>query len=288
MGTSTSFKGLKNKSALIPEWARENTGSSADETSPLSDIPPENGNAQPSGNNNPENPAPLNEQKPLMSWRSARTAMGRYTRGSGSVSSAGKAYTKAKGGSRAATASIRAGKASLQRLGAFLSDVRQHGLNSTFTQYGLGSLAGKDATTVFAEIADYILPPGNDFDEGTARKAIGDALEKLLNECVKNDNYDCLDQLSLGDITKVIEDFAAGYIYRKWLQELGICIEKNAITSAEAVRLEKEIQVFVQDAVHEAVQAVDPLTIDWNSNEAQSIIDSIYQDAYSFIEGEES
>ena len=56
----------------------------------------------------------------------------------------------------------------------------------------------------------------------------------------------------------------------------------------EALRLEKEIKVFVKDSVHRALQAVDPLSINWNSNEGKSIIDNIYQDAYSFIgEGEE-
>lgn len=132
------------------------------------------------------------------------------------------------------------------------------------------------------------MPPGNDFDEGVARQAIEDALEALFNKCEEAGNYDCLEQLSSEDISDSIEKFVTGYIYRKWLQELGACIEKNSVSEMEALRLEKEIKVFVKDSVHRALQAVDPLSINWNSNEGKSIIDNIYQDAYSFIgEGEE-
>ena len=132
-----------------------------------------------------------------------------------------------------------------------------------------------------------MLPPGNDFDEGIARQAIGDALENLFKECDESDSCDKLDQLTSADISNVIESFVTGYIYRKWLQELGRCIERNALSEDDALHLEKEIHVFVKDAVHDAVKNIDPLTIDWNGNTGKQIINSIYHDAYSFIEGDE-
>lgn len=291
MGTSTSFKGFKDKSALIPEWARENSELPPDavERPPdSSDIPPENPEEQPSENDNQERPPVLPPAPPFQGWRAAKIVTGRYARGTGSVSAAGRSYVRAQKGSHAAASSVRAGKNSLQRLGAFLADVSRNGLNNTLSQYGLQTLVGQNATSVFSGIAEHLLPPGNDFDEGIARQAIEDALEALFNKCEENGNYDCLDQLSSEDISGSIEKFATGYIYRKWLQELGSCIEKNAVSEAEALRLEKEIKVFVKDSVHRALQTVNPLSIDWNSNEGKSIIDTIYQDAYSFIEeGEE-
>ncbi|WP_288593420.1 Qat anti-phage system associated protein QatB [uncultured Victivallis sp.] len=299
MGTSTSFKGFKDKSALIPEWARENPELSPDvvpsqpeatEPPPDSpDIPPENAEEQPSENNNQEQPSTLPPTPPLLpSWRVSKTVTGRYARGTGNVSAVGRSYVRAKNGSRVAASSVRAGKNSLQRLGAFLADVSRNGLNNTLVEYGLQALAGRNATFVFSGIAEHLLPPGNDFDEGVARQAIEDALEALFNKCEEAGNYDCLEQLSSEDISDSIEKFVTGYIYRKWLQELGACIEKNSVSEMEALRLEKEIKVFVKDSVHRALQAVDPLSINWNSNEGKSIIDNIYQDAYSFIgEGEE-
>jgi hypothetical protein len=85
-------------------------------------------------------------------------------------------------------------------------------------------------------------------------------------------------------VQNAVEEFVAGYIYKRWLQELGSRIENKAVSESEAIKLETEVKFYVRDSVKLELDSKDPLLIDWNGAEGEQIIDSLYEEAYSLIE----
>jgi len=294
MGTSSSFGGPKDTSHLLPAWAQPGNDSE-ENTSNGVEQPDENSRRpEQSGTDKPESPIAKcqnDQQPPSPSWQTAKNMMSRYAGGSnghGGLSKAGKAYVGAKGGARKAGQSVRSGKNIARNLASFLSTSAQGGLKQALNSIGLSKLVGKDVDTVFSGLIDAIAEEGEDFDKNIARQAMDDALEVFYKECYEKQNLDALDSLTSDQIKDAIENFVAGYIYKRWLQELGSCIERKAVSETEAIKLELEVKTYVKDAVNLELDNKDPLTIDWNGTEGQQIIDSLYEEAYGLIaEGQE-
>ncbi|SPD75139.1 conserved hypothetical protein [uncultured Desulfobacterium sp.] len=286
MGTSSSFGGPKDTSRLLPAWAQGNG----------SEENPSNGREQPNENGSDSEQSDTNNQKPdvqqpqFPTWQTAKNMMSRYSGGGGGrggLAKAGKAYVGAKGGAGRASQSVRSGKTTVRNLANFLSTASRSGLAQALNNFGLSNLVGKDVDTVFSGLIDAIAEEGADFDKNIARQAMDDALEGFYKECSENQSLDALDSLTAEQIKDAIENFVAGYIYKRWLQELGACVERKSVSEIDAVKLEQEVKLYVKDTVSLELDNKDPLTIDWNGNEGQHLIDSLYEEAYNFIaEGE--
>ncbi|MDF7822830.1 hypothetical protein P4B35_02295 [Pontiellaceae bacterium B12227] len=292
MGTSASYGGNRDKKSLLPDWAFP-SGDGESSNSP--DSQPESSEESGEENENPQGDVPnpetegsdtSNEPPPL--WQAAKASMTRGVRadgpgGGGGMPQTGRSYVKAKGGSRVATVNASAGRAAAQRITGFLSSVASDGVNAALQNLGLSRLIGSDVDTVYAELLDSIAPESSGFDESLARQAMEDALSLIYENTEKLDD---LDHLSSGDVLSALERFIAGYIYRQWLQELGISIEKNAVSETQAVSLERNVKAYVNDAVKLEMEAIDPLAVDWAGSEGKAIIQGLYEEAYSIIGGE--
>lgn len=293
MGTSASYGGNRDKRSLLPDWAfPSGDGESPDspDAQPESPEAPENDeNDNPqveSPDTSTEEPATTEDPSPL--WQAAKASMTRGVRGDGpgaggGMPQTGRSYVRAKGGSRVAAANASAGRATAQRITGFLSSVASDGVNAALQNLGLSRLIGSDVDTVYAELLDSIAPESSDFDESLARQAMEDALSSIYENSEKLDD---LDHLSSGDVLSALERFIAGYIYRQWLQELGISIEKNAISEAQAVTLERSMKAYVYEAVKLEMETIDPLAVDWAGTEGKTIIQGLYEEAYAIIGGE--
>ena len=207
--------------------------------------------------------------------------------GSRGMSSAAQRYVRARGGSNRASASSPAGRRSTARFAGFLSDVARGGLADAFTNLGLGSVVGRDLDSVIAAVTDAICPAGADREEVAAREASTEALEEVFADIIKTGaDMGQLDAMTAIGVAKAVETMVAGYIYNRWLGDLGVKIEEKAISPEQAVRVEQRMKDFIRDAVKLDLQQKDPLKVDWRGKEGKELMDQIYRDAYAVIGGE--
>jgi len=290
MGTSNSYGGPKDTSHLLPSWARQS--SDIDSNSTGNGIPPDDEEAEQNipgnDNSNDKDAQDLNhESRSQGKWENAKNMMSRYaSRGSGqgSPARAGRAYIRAEGGAQKAAQSVKSGKTTARKLATFFTTTARSDISQGLNSIGLGHLVGKDVDTVFSELIDTLLDNGVNFDENIAREAIEDALASFYKQCSENQNFKSLERLTEEQLKRAIEDFVSGYIYKRWLQKLGNCIERKAVSEIEAVKLEGEVKIYVRDLVNLELDSRNILSIDWNGDEGRQMIDSLYEDAYSLIE----
>jgi hypothetical protein len=290
MGTSSSYGGHKDTSHLLPSWARQS--SDIDSNSTDTGIPPDDGQMvqdipENSISDNQDTQVQNNKSQYQRKWRYAKNVMSYYaSRGSEQRSpiEAGRAYIRAKGGAQKAAQSVISGKSTARNLANFFATTARSNISQGLNLIGLGHLIGKDVDTVFSGLIDALSDNGEDFDENIARQAIEDALTSFYEQCSENQNFESLEHLTPEQLKRAIENFVSGYIYKRWLQELGNCIERKAVSETEAVKLEVEVKIYVRDLVNLGLDSRNILSIDWNGDEGRQIIDSLYEDAYSLIE----
>ena len=87
-----------------------------------------------------------------------------------------------------------------------------------------------------------------------------------------------------GAVEEAIERSISGYIYHRWLDELGLSIEKGAVSESAAIRLEREVKEYVTSCVSLELRQSSVLDINWNGPEGRRIIDRVYRDAYALLE----
>ena len=289
MGTSNSYGGPKDSSFLLPSWARQDSdidNSSNDNNISMDDEEeqniPENDDLNGQGKRNPNNTS-----QPPKNWKNAKNVMSRYASkgsGHGGPAKAGKAYIRAEGGAKKATQSVKSGKTTARRLAAFFTTTARSDISQGLNSIGLSHLIGKDVDTVFSELIDALLDNGVNFDENIAREVMDDALGFFYEQCSENKNFESIEHITPEQLKRTIENFVSGYIYKRWLQKLGKCIERGAVSEDEAVKLEAEVKIYVRDLVNLELDSKDIFSIDWNGDEGKQVIDSIYEDAYSLIE----
>lgn len=279
MGTSNSYGGPKDTSHLLPSWARQS--SDMDSNSTGNGISPDDGEAE-------QNiPVQNHEPRPQEKWKNAKNAMSRYASkgsGQGSPAKAGRAYISAEGGAQKAAQSVISGKSTARNLAKFFTTTARSDISQGLYSIGLGHLIGKDVDTVFSGLIDTLSDNGENFDENIARQAIEDAITSFYEQCSESQNFESLEHLTEEQLKRAIEVFVSGYTYKRWLQELGNCIERNAVSEIEAIKLEVEVKIYVRDLVNLELNSRSIFSIDWNGDEGRQIIDSLYEDAYSLIE----
>jgi hypothetical protein len=289
MGTSASNGGPKRNTELLPTWA----------TNP--DDGNNGQNEEGDNNDSPETESPLNidnsaanqsetsvANAPAITgnWGAAKGALSRYAKGTAgsSLKKAASSYIKTLGGSSKATKASGAGISTGGIFVNFISSVSRNGYQETLIQYGLADCIGKSSEEVLAKIADRIAPIGSTNDEAIARNAVLislDALyERLLND---GKDIDSLGSLDEGTLKNSVEEFVGTYIFKKWVYEVGLAIEKNELTEKEAISLEKEIKVFVRDEVRSALKDKDIIKLDLTVGEGKKIVENIFESAYSTI-----
>jgi hypothetical protein len=150
---------------------------------------------------------------------------------------------------------------------------------------GIANLSGQSPEFVLAKIADSIAPSGATNDEAVAREAVMSTLDRLYTELLeRGENLSALEALTPDQIKDVIIEYTACYIYKKWVYELGISIEKNAVSERQALDLEAQMKDFIRAEVQTRFQGVRPDQLDLASPANQATIEYIFQLAYSTLE----
>ncbi|GAB3753049.1 Qat anti-phage system associated protein QatB [Spirosoma pomorum] len=310
MGTSSSFKGPKNNSSLLPSWADNNPDYESapapsfpqDGDGPATDNPAPTGPGAP---NQPSAPPPQGEPsqpsvpgddkdtpekhtpKPRR-WSDAKIAMSRFgsaPSNAKSLKNAGRSYVRARGGPQATTRSAGRGISAVAGLGGFLGDVVNRGFDEALRNAGIQDCLGKPAEEVFAKLADQLAPAGGPIDEGITRKAILDSLcylyDKLTDE---NGKLQPIDALGPDEVKEALLLATQQYIYQKWLNEVGIALERKEVSEAELVDAEMTIKEFVGESVRVAFKNVNVATFSFQDPSVTQQINSIFQETYTLIE----
>ena len=290
MGTSSSYGGPTGNNPLLPDWAQDGDAAppsppqESEEDGPDGDNG-ENATEDQSSNNEQPSQAPVRNP---VNFRGAKSSMTRFVSGgggSGGVARVGRNYVGARGGSRRSAKAATSGRASTGRLGSFLSSVANRGISAAARELGLGNLAGRTASEVFAAIANRLAPSGSTLEEAAARRAVDDALFSLYKQYdLANADISSLDQMDTDAIRSAVESSVSAYIFHRWLQELGDRIEENAVSADQAVLLEREVRDYVTQTVQLDLKDVDVMTLDWDGPEGNRIVERIYQEAYGLLE----
>lgn len=282
MGTSSSFKGPKKNTPLLPSWADDNDSDSNDDNASQDD------NQNSDADKNDQDKAEDTGDIPNLTgnWGSAKSSLSRLANNKGvsSAKGAARSYVRAMGGAKGASRSARQGKNAAAAFGGFISSVVRNGLGNTLEQLGLQSSVGQSAEYIFSRIADAIAPAGGTNEEIIARKAVLESLGNLYEKYVETDNLTRLESLSIEEVQDSLLHCIQSYIYQRWLHELGLTIEKKEISENEALSLEGEIKELITETVKYDFKDYDVLRLDFKSGEGKRMMDKIYDEAYSLLE----
>lgn len=297
MGTSKPNDGPSDRTPLLPDWAQDpDDGPPA--PVPTDPLPQEPLPDDPREPRPPENPPPEPRLRPDdpeppppppagRAWQNAKSDISRYAR-SGSrndLARAGRSYVRARGGAAAASRASSAGRSSAARIIGFISAISGGGLVAALERIGLRDVLGRPVESVLSAIVNALAPPGNGKDESAARKAVDTTLVSLFEAYgVLEGGLERLETLDVAAIEQAFRDFVAEYNFQRWMMELCKRIEENAVSAAEAYRLEQ----FAKECIFE-ITALDfrgqnVLDTDWTAPENQELIESIYEQAYVFLE----
>jgi hypothetical protein len=301
MGTSASNKGGSGSGNLLPSWYGGGDGGAPAPPPPAppgpNGLPPPPASPTPP----PSAPAPMPPAglPPLppavpaagaATWRAARTAFGRYltNRTPGNLRSAGKSYMRNLGGATSASRSAATGVSAGSRLASFLGTVSVPtggGLNQTLSSIGLGAHTGQPPEFLLAKIADSIAPVGATSDEAIAREAVMSTLDWLYTDIVDaGGDITAFETLTAVRIREVVIEYTSCYIYKKWVYELGIAIEKKAVSEQEAIKMEIDIREYIRVEVRTKFQDLTPQQLDLTNPNNQATIEYIFQLAYRTLE----
>jgi hypothetical protein len=202
------------------------------------------------------------------------------------LTTAGRRYVAAKGGARKASTAATAGRATTARLGNFVSDIASRGFAEAARAIGLQRTVGQKVDVVLAEVINAIAPTGTNNDDAIARRAASETLRELFEKhAIEQAGLDALNAMTIADVTDTIELSVAAYIYERWLFDLSQKIEQNAVSEADAVKLERDVKDFVKGLVKLKLNGNQALQLDWNGSEGKEFVQDIYEAAYKLLGG---
>ncbi len=188
------------------------------------------------------------------------------------------------GAAAAATGAV-AAKRAARNLGGFLGLAAGTGLTSALRAEGLSDLVGSDTMSVLSTLVDRLAGPGNTLDDAAARAAMLAVLMSEFSDAVTYEDLEDLwsRRLSTQGVIDLLEKFLIEYVYQRMLVDVGDRIQNGAITSESAHKVERDLHEYIVASVQFEMVNVDPLILDWNGEQGQSLIDRLLLDAYSHL-----
>jgi hypothetical protein len=213
------------------------------------------------------------------------SAAARAGGGRGRIRRAGRRYVRAKGGARRAAASASSGQASTGRLGGFLGNAVRTGFAEAARSLGV-EILGRSVESVLAAILNAVAPSGTTDDDATARRATNETLTELFQRYGAIDGgLDRLDAMDADTVRDAIQSSVSSYVYQRWLLDLSKSIEDRSISAEHAIRLERDVKVYVRDLVELELADRDVLNMDWQGEEGRTLIRAAYEQAYTLLGG---
>jgi hypothetical protein len=295
MGTSKSYGGPSDISRLLPSWALPGAGPApAEAATSGTQSPPSDagqGSASPIGISaagslppRVQPPVPVNSP-----WKGAKRSLGLAVRGGGGGSRdyrrAAKDYVRAHGGAPKAARSAAAARGATARFAGFLASFPSLGAEAAVKTLGLAAFTGRSVDDLLATITNALAPDGATLEEAAARRAIAETLAELYDRWgVDEGGLDRLQSMSADDIRAAVTESVSACIFFRWVLELGLAIERKAISVREAAAMEGEMRQYIRDTLKLDLAKIDVLVVDWAGEEGRRLIDNIFDEAYGLIE----
>lgn len=268
MGTSNSYGGPKGKNPLLPNDFDDN------------ETPSESPDAQ-----QPQPPEGTEKNPNTVHWQNAKTQISKLISGSNrNTNSALSSYVKAHGGARKAAYSATSGKTTTAKLGGFLSSISSQGIKNTLNQFKI-EFAGRNVEDVLGELINKIAPAPNTKEDAVARNALLDAMEILYDKVTENNDINSLDNLDEEKFNFVMNKYIASYIFQRFLNDLESRFEEHSENVGSALNIENEIKEYISGVVDNELKDRNIFALDYTSKAVLGIINGIYKDCYSVIEG---
>lgn len=155
-------------------------------------------------------------------------------------------------------------------------------------QIGLSSYEGRDADAAFAAIANALAPSGDSREAAAARQATNQALDQLFQKFVsETGDFSRLEAMTAQDLVDAVQTSVAEYVFNRWVGDLGVKVEQRTVTPAQAVQFERDMRLYVEEAVKLDFSRITPLTFDWRGPAGQAFIERVYTEAYALFGGEQ-
>lgn len=283
MGTSSSGSGPTGRTPLLPNWATE--GAEMPDTDDNQNQEDNSQEADESSNGNQsDDGTSVRYADALTTAKGAITRIANGRNGA-TFKKAVRTYLKRTGGHKDATRASNAGISAGRNYLGFFGGIASSGLEQTLRDYDLADCIGKSTEEVFARIANKIAPDGSTNDEAIARNAVMMAFDKLCQKLIENDqDITTLDQLDENTLKDTVIEFVSAYIFKKWVYEAGLALERNELSESEAIALENEMKDFVTGEVKSGIGKMDVQTLDISQGEGKQVIQNIFDLAYSTLE----
>lgn len=293
MGTSSSYPGPTGRNPLLPPWADDpatvvldDPGAGPAEAAAGNS----NGSLAVSDDHAPQSASPVVPLPLPRPWRGAKIAMREVARtGAGSdpkIQRLGRRFVGALGGSRRATASTGAGRATARNLGAFLAGVARDGIQRTLERLNLSQYLGQPVSVLLTALGRVLAPAGATTEEASAATAYHETMAELVEELVPPaGGVDVFNRMDEDLIRWTMERYVANVIVTRLLQVLTQQLEGGAVTPERAVAVEFEIRDYVQSAIELTFSNDSLTTLDWDSPTARTLVDRLFRQGYGIFGG---
>lgn len=256
MGTSTGNSGQNGKTPLVPSWLDEND----DEDNNI--MPPQ---ADPDRFKNPRN----NFTRYINSGGRDRDNLHR----------ANSQYVKdSLGGTKNAVIRLGAARSSTARLVSILGSISGQGIREASKKFDLGDLIGKSASAVFLEIMDFVCPDGGRTDEGIARASYIETIESMPEL-----NATLIENMTENQFLIFTETYMSNVIQERLLNDIGnkTIFLPDDVNMVEMIQ--EQLNDFIFGAVSDAMVQLNVEIKNIDSTQTRTIVDTIYEKAYSIL-----
>ncbi|SFN53901.1 Qat anti-phage system associated protein QatB [Salegentibacter flavus] len=275
MGTSKSGSGIPGSSPLLPDWT------------PPASPPEEDEQQDPQDDKNEEEAQDRPTYESTADFQAVKSNFTKYVSkpSKPTFKTAIRSYIRKTGGVKKATTSSAAGIRTGRGYISFLNNLGSQGLSETLSQLGLTSQIGKSSEEVLAIIADKIAPVGSTNDEAIARAAVLIATEKLYGR-LEEDGQDLatLDTLDEALIKEVVIEYVSAYIFKKWVYEAGMALEKNKLSENKAIELEHQMKDLIRQEVKVGIEKANLKDFDLAQESGRDLVLEIFELAYTTLE----
>ena len=194
-------------------------------------------------------------------------------------------YVGARGGARKAAQGSVAGRRTAVRIGGFLAGIAREGVAAALRAANMGDYVGRSIEELLSAFANEFLPPPSTLDEAAAREAgLFAFYELLLDYEAAGGDLDQLNRLDADGVKTALEHFISRYISSSALIMLSKRIEDGSISVDRCEQIERELRAMISEGVSLNFRNADVVNLDWNSTEAQGLIDMMMVDAHEMIE----
>jgi len=254
MGTSTSNYGQNGKTPLVPSWLEDDDNQQT--------IPPQA---------DPER------------FRIPRNNFTRYINSGGKNTgylrrAASNYIQKSIGGSRNATVRLGSARTSTARIVSVLNGISKNGVEEAGIRFQLGDLIGKNAKDFFIDLIDFVCPDGGVTDEGIARSSYIEAIEDIPELATKN-----IEDLNDNELLVFVETYMTNVVQERLINDIGnkLISLPDDVNSVEL--LQSQMKDFIFGAVSDSIANLNVEIRDIESDNVSSIVDEMYEQAYSIL-----